>query len=280
MSRWDARRAPSSPLDPRQRQGGGETRGVSRAQRRGVRGCGAEQQSGNPLYAFLTRGARTARWQVLPPVREARGSGPTEATVGPLDEVSRRTHRFRQGRTPRRVVRPERRFPAGLFPLRHAARPATPPARRAEQAKKTQPTAHTPNDIPGAHARAEAARGAEKRLDEDPDLAGVPRRSTGEVRAGPRGRRAARREAGTGRAEAGGRAQSAARGTRSASGGTVARGDGSPPRRRQGRAFLAGRGTAGRRDRGGGGGGGGARPDLGWGASRRRGTTRSRGFRK
>ena len=172
MSRWDAAaRAVPPPLDPRQRQVVEKLAEFRARNGEAFVDVVRSKQSGNPLYAFLDAGREddpVAKYYLQ--CVEARGSGPTEATVGPSGRGFAPNPPISTGTNAgvaSFVTNDD--FPAGLIPsLARAANAAA--GGRNEAKKNAAYTPIHPNDIPGAHARAEAAFAAhEKRLDEDPE---------------------------------------------------------------------------------------------------------------
>ena len=266
MSRWDAAaRAVPPPLDPRQRQVVEKLAEFRARNGEAFVDVVRSKQSGNPLYAFLDAGREddpVAKYYLQ--CVEARGSGPTEATVGPSGRGFAPNPPISTGTNAgvaSFVTNDD--FPAGLIPsLARAANAAT--GGRNEAKKNAAYTPIHPNDIPGAHARAEAAFAAhEKRLDEDPEasrayLADRLERFARDLEDGGAARLRGRDRA---RAEADGLVRERRREELE----RIRHGDegtGAPPG-----AVKKTWPSRGKRDRGGGGGGGGggARPGLGLG---------------
>ena len=178
MSRWDAAaRVVPPPADPRQRQVVEKLAEFRARNGEAFVDVVRSKQSGNPLYAFLDAGREddpVAKYYLQ--CVEARGSGPADAAAGPSgrvlppnppDPAATRTNAGDERRRASFVSHDD--FPAGLIPS--LARAANAAAGGRTDAKKNAAYASIhPNDIPGAHARAEAAFAAhEKRLDEDPE---------------------------------------------------------------------------------------------------------------
>ena len=173
MSRWDAAaRSVPPPLDPRQRQVVEKLAEFRARNGEAFVNVVRSKQSGNPLYAFLDAGREddpVAKYYLQ--CVEARGSGPAETAAGPSSRVLTPPPSNPTGTNAGVAFVSNDDFPAGLIPS--LARAANAAAGGRNDAKKN--AAYTPihpNDIPGAHTRAEAAFAAhEKRLDEDPEAA-------------------------------------------------------------------------------------------------------------
>ena len=179
MSRWDAAaRSVPPPLDPRQRQVVEKLAEFRARNGEAFVDVVRSKQSGNPLYAFLDAGREddpVAKYYLQ--CVEARGSGPADAAAGPSgrvlpnppDPAATGTNAGDERRRASLVLNDD--FPAGLIPsLARAANAAA--GGRTDAKKNAAYMPIHPNDIPGAHARAEAAFAAhEKRLDEDPEAA-------------------------------------------------------------------------------------------------------------
>ena len=265
MSRWDAAaRAVPPPLDPMQRQVVEKLAEFRARNGEAFVDVVRSKQSGNPLYAFLDAGREddpVAKYYLQ--CVEARGSGPAETAAGPSSRVLTPPPSNPTGTNAGVAFVSNDDFPAGLIPS--LARAANAAADGRNDAKKN--TAYAPihpKDIPGAHARAEAAFAAhEKGLDEDPEAA--------RAYLADRLERFARAVADGGAA-----------GLRRARGGERAEADGLVRERRREELERIRYGREGteapgavkktwpsrfRKSGGGGGGGGGARPGLGSGGS-------------
>ena len=173
MSRWDAAvRAVPPPSDPKQRQVVEKLAEFRARNGEAFVDVVRSKQSGNPLYAFLDPGREddpVAKYYLQ--CVEARSSGPVKATAGPSSRVLAPNPPNPTGTNVGVAFVSNDDFPAGLIPsLARAANAAA--GGRNDTNKNTAYTPIHPNDIPGAHARAEAAFAAhEKRLDEDPEAA-------------------------------------------------------------------------------------------------------------
>ena len=171
MSRWDAAaRAVPPPADPRQRQVVEKLAEFRARNGEAFVDVVRSKQSGNPLYAFLDAGREddpVAKYYLQ--CVEARGSGPADHAAGPKGRGLPPNPQNPAATGTNAAVVSNDDFPAGLIPsLARAANAAA--GGRTDAKKNAAYTPIHPNDIPGAHARAEAAFAAhEKRLDEDPE---------------------------------------------------------------------------------------------------------------